>query len=118
MKSHKDLDVWKMAMQLAADVYHLVELFPKYERYGLSSQMCRAAVSIPSNIAEGAARQNKKELIQFLYFSLGSSAELETQLELSKTIGYVAESDVKRVMEKQVCVSKMILGLIRSLKNG
>lgn len=117
MKSHRDLEVWKVSMDLAKDVYRLVESFPKHERYGLSSQMCRAAVSIPSNIAEGAARQTKREMVQFLYISLGSSAELETHLELSSSLEYVSQEDLSRVMEKQGSVSKMLVGLIRSIRD-
>jgi four helix bundle protein len=75
---HKDLDVWKRSMDLVVKVYQITKLFPDTEKYGLSSQMRRAAVSIPSNIAEGAARKGDKEFIQFLYISIGSLSELET----------------------------------------
>ena len=74
--NHKDLDVWKESMNLAREVYLLTQTFPKEERYGITSQIRRSAVSIPSNIAEGAARSSDKEYIQFLYISLGSLAEL------------------------------------------
>jgi len=76
---HKDLDVWKRSMDLVQLIYEYTKLFPKEEMYGLTSQMRRAAVSIPSNIAEGAARKGDKEFIQFLMLSLGSLSELETQ---------------------------------------
>ncbi|MFV8360212.1 four helix bundle protein [Flavobacterium sp. LS1P3] len=75
---HKDLDVWKRSMDLVVKVYQITKLFPDTEKYGLSSQMRRAAVSIPSNITEGAARKGDKEFIQFLYISIGSLSELET----------------------------------------
>jgi four helix bundle protein len=75
---HKDLDVWKRSMDLVVKVYQITKLFPDTEKYGLTSQMRRAAVSIPSNIAEGAARKGDKEFIQFLYISIGSLSELET----------------------------------------
>jgi four helix bundle protein len=87
IKTHKDLNVWKESMTLAKEVYRLTKNFPKEETFGLVSQMRRAAVSIPSNIAEGAARNSNKEFIQFLHVSLGSLAELETQLLLSKELG-------------------------------
>ncbi|GAA0747787.1 four helix bundle protein [Gaetbulibacter jejuensis] len=77
--NHKDLDVWKKSMDLVVEVYDWTTLFPDEEKYGLISQMRRAAVSIPSNIAEGSARKGDKELLQFINIALGSVAELETQ---------------------------------------
>lgn len=78
MKTHKDLEVWKESIDLTNEIYSLTKTFPKYERFGLSSQMQRSAVSIPSNIAEGAARGSDKEFIKFLNYSIGSASELET----------------------------------------
>jgi four helix bundle protein len=105
MQTHKDLDVWKESMALAKQIYLLTAKFPKEETYGLISQIRRSAVSIPSNIAEGAARNSTKEFIQFLYVSLGSLAELETQLLLSKEIGIVEYSKFEdwpnKVFEKK-----------------
>jgi len=83
MKTHKDLDIWKNSIDLVVKIYNITKQFPDSERYTLSSQMQRATISIPSNIAEGAARQFVKEFIQFLYISLGSLAELETQLMIA-----------------------------------
>jgi four helix bundle protein len=117
MQTHRDLDVWKLSMQLTADIYRLTESFPRDELYGLKSQLRRAAVSIVSNIAEGAARQTKKEYVQFLYCSLGSSAELETQLELSKMLKYVTEDDLNPLFEMQNRIARMLSGLIRKWKN-
>ena len=94
LKTHKDLDVWKKAMSLVKEVYEITACFPREEAYGLVSQIKRAAVSIPSNIAEGAARNSNKEFIQFLYVSLGSLAELETQLLLSKELGFIYGGDI------------------------
>jgi len=91
MKCHKDLDAWKSSMELAVKVYELTDKFPKTEIFGLTNQMRRAAVSISSNIAEGAARQTNKEFTQFLYIALGSNSELETQLLLAKEIGYISD---------------------------
>ncbi len=89
--NHKDLDAWKEGMELVVDVYKLTELFPKTEQYGLTSQIQRAAVSIPSNIAEGSGRKSSKENIRFLSFALGSLAELETQLLIALRIEYIAD---------------------------
>ena len=116
MFTHRDLDVWRLAMELTVDTYRLTESLPKHEKYGLGAQIRRSAVSVASNIAEGAARQTKKEFVQFLYCALGSSAELETQLELINLIGYCDTSDLRPLSDKQARVSKMILGLIKSIK--
>jgi four helix bundle protein len=116
MKTHRDLDVWKLAMEFAKEIYSLTEKLPHHELYGLTSQLRRAAVSIASNIAEGAARQTKKEFIQFLYCSLGSSAEVETQLILAQMLGYFTDEDLCLLFEMRERISKMVYGLIRSLK--
>ena len=89
MKTHMDLDVWKRSMSFVETVYKLSAQFPKEEMYGLTSQIRRAAVSIPSNIAEGASRQSPKEFVQFLYISLGSLSEVETQLILSQRLLFI-----------------------------
>jgi len=78
IKNHKDLEVWKKSMDLVSNIYKITESFPNKELYGLTNQIRRAAVSVPSNIAEGAARSSKREFIQFLYVALGSLSELET----------------------------------------
>src|SRR5512139_433540 len=88
-KTHKDLIVWQKAMDLIESLYHLTETMPKSEIYGLTSQIRRAAVSVPSNIAEGAAPNSAKEFMQFLYVALGSAAELDTQLLLAERLGFV-----------------------------
>ncbi len=113
VKTHKDLEVWREAMSLARELYLFTGSFPKEELYGLSSQMRRAAVSVPSNIAEGAARSSDKEFLQFLYISLGSLAELETQLVLAKEIGIGTSSEAESGVER---VRKMLLGLIKHVK--
>ena len=113
IKTHKDLKVWQEAMKLAKVVYKLTGDFPKEEVYGLSSQMRRAAVSVPSNIAEGAARASNLEFIHFLYIALGSLSELETQWLLTKELEMVSilpESAIDPIR-------KMLLGLIKSIKN-
>jgi len=114
---HKELDVWKAAMQFAADIYRATEKLPKHELYGLVSQLRRAAVSVASNISEGAARQSKKEFIQFLYCSLGSSVEIETQLELTGMLGFLSESELQPLFELRERIAQMLYGLIRKLKS-
>ena len=114
MKTHKDLDVWKEAMTLVKGIYKLTADFPKEETYGLVSQIRRAAVSIPSNIAEGAARNSNKEFIQFLYVSLGSLAELETQLLLSRDLGFFKNEELHGSIER---IRRMLLGLIKHLRS-
>ena len=113
IKTHKDLNVWKEAMKFAKQIYLLTADFPKEETYGLVSQIRRSAVSIPSNIAEGAARNSSKEFIQFLYIALGSLSELETQLLLSEEIGIIKYSKVENNIEQ---IRKMLVGLIKHLK--
>jgi four helix bundle protein len=113
MKTHKDLDVWKKAMDLAKEVYSLTAEFPKEEVYGLVAQMRRAAVSVPSNIAEGSARNSHKEFIRFLYTALGSLAELETQVLLSRGFGFAQSSGIDQDIER---VRMMLFGLIRHLR--
>ena len=102
-------------MKLVTDVYRLTQSFPKEEIYSLTSQIRRSAVSIPSNISEGAARNSDKEYIQFLYIALGSTAELETQLLISKNLNYL--TDITEIMNGIEFVRKLLLGLIKYLKN-
>ena len=116
MSTHKDLDVWRDGVTLAKAVYLATESFPKEEMYGLVSQMRRSAVSIPSNIAEGAARQGDKEFIQFLYMALGSASELDTQLEISKSIGIGDLNGLAALQDSVARVSKMLQGLIKTVK--
>jgi four helix bundle protein len=116
MRLHKNLDVWRDSVTLAATVYKLTEIFPAEEKFGLISQMRRAAVSVSSNIAEGAARQTKKEYIQFLYIASGSASELDTQLHISEEVGFVKSEQVKTLRDSIDSVSRMLQGLIRSLK--
>lgn len=116
--SYKDLLVWQKSLDLVSDIYKLTEKFPKSEMYGLSSQMQRAAVAIPSNIAEGQKRAHKKEFLQFLYISYGSGAELETQIEICKRL-YKSEDLEYSVIESNLeIIMKMLNSLISSLKNS
>jgi len=115
MKDHKELDVWKESIELVAEIYSLTGCFPKEEIYGLTNQMRRSAVSIPSNIAEGAARQTEKEFVHFLHIASGSAAELETQLLISKKLNFVQELD--SLFKRIVVIQKMLGGLIRHYRN-
>ncbi|HCX99049.1 MAG TPA: four helix bundle protein [Bacteroidales bacterium] len=117
MKTHKDLDVWKKAIELVASIYKTTSSFPKEELYGLTSQIRRTAVSIPSNIAEGAARNHNKEFIQFLYIALGSGSELETQLIISKMLGFISEENAQELINELNSISRMLQGLIKHVKN-
>ena len=112
MKTHKDLVVWNKSMELVIATYKLSSKFPEEEKFGLSSQMRRAAVSIPSNIAEGAARNSTKEYIRFLYIALGSLSELETQFLISNRLEYLNDLLEDAITE----IRKMLLSLIKSLK--
>ncbi|TJZ60115.1 four helix bundle protein [Sphingobacterium olei] len=115
--SHKDLDVWKKAIVLVSDVYRCTTAFPKEEVYSITSQIRRSAVSIPSNIAEGAARQTNKEFIQFLFIASGSCAELDTQLLIAKNLGYLNEDMYNGLLPKAEEIGKMINGLIKYRKS-
>jgi four helix bundle protein len=116
MKSHKDLEVWQLAVNLAVDVYRATKTSPKDELFGMSAQMRRSAVSIASNIAEGAARHGKKEFLQFLYISLGSASELDTQIEIARRAELGDDSALRQLDGLRIRVSKLIQGLIRSVK--
>jgi len=115
IKDFKDLIVWQKAMDAVLLVYKLVKKLPKEETYALSDQMRRAAVSIPSNIAEGQARNSSKEFAQFLAIAKGSKAELETQLLLCVKIGYLTEQDIQGVVEILQEVAKIINALLNKL---
>jgi len=113
INSFKDLIVWQKSMLLTRDVYRIVGLFPKYEQYGLASQMRRSAVSIPSNIAEGHRRRHRKEYVQFLNIANASSAELETQLLLSQTL--YPETSYDSVLKLLEEIQRMLSSMIRKL---
>lgn len=115
MRDHKELDVWKASIDVVMDVYAFSGLFPKEEMYGLTNQMRRAAVSIPSNISEGAARQTEKEFIHFLSVALGSAAELETQLIIAKRLNYIEDTD--SCLAQLLVIQKKLHGLIRYYRN-
>jgi len=115
VKTHKDLDIWKKGIDLVTDIYKITGKFPKEEIYGLTSQMRRSAISYPSNIAEGAAKNSKSDYIRFIYISLGSLSELETQVIISKNLGFVP--DVNDLLKEIEILRKMTLNFIKYLKN-
>jgi four helix bundle protein len=115
-KAHKKLHVWQEAMELVQIIYELTSQLPSEEKYGLASQMRRAAVSIPSNIAEGAARQGKKDAIQFFVVARGSLSELDTQLELCLKLKFFEELKLLPVYEQVDKVDALLSGLIRYRK--
>lgn len=116
MKTHLDLDVWKRSIEFVTLIYRLTGKFPKSEIYGITSQIRRSAVSIPSNIAEGAGRTSKKEFSHFLSISLGSLAELETQLIISDNLNYLDSGLLNDLISKLSSIRKMIFGLKKSIQ--
>jgi four helix bundle protein len=116
MKTHRDLDVWINSIKLVEEIYKLTANYPKEEIYGIVSQIRRAAVSIPSNIAEGAARSHDKEFMQFLYIALGSIAELDTQLVISDKLGYIKTDELEKIENNTKIIRNQILGLIKYLR--
>lgn len=117
MKTHKDLEVWKKAIEFVTVIYEQTQSFPKEEIYGLTSQMRRAAISIPSNIAEGAARKSDKEFVQFLYIALGSLVELDTQLIIGSNLEYINKEKFNTFQQQLDEIGKMLNGLISYRKS-
>ena len=113
-KAHQRLEAWQQSMKLVKQIYKSTATFPREELYGLTSQMRRAAVSIPSNIAEGAARETTPEFLRFLYIARGSLAELETQALIARDLNYLSDAD--SLLEGTGRVSVLLNGLIRNLK--
>ena len=114
-KPHKKLDGWKLSMELVIDVYRETDKFPERERYGLIDQIRRAAISIPSNIAEGAARHTTKEFINYLHIAQASLSELDTQLDLAGRLGYIDATSREMIDARMERIDKTITGLIRHL---
>jgi four helix bundle protein len=115
VRTHKDLNVWSKSIDFVTELYMITSLFPKSELYGLTSQIRRAAVSIPSNIAEGATRNHKTEFKQFLYIALSSAAEVDTQLIIARNLKFIEKEKLDSLQEKLSSISKMIQGLIKSI---
>jgi four helix bundle protein len=116
MSSYKDLTVWQKAIQFCEEVYVVTERFPKSELYGLTSQIRRSCISIPSNIAEGQRRGHKTEYIQFLHIAFGSGAELETQLLIAMRINYITQADFEKLNNNLEEIMKMLNKLISVLQ--
>jgi four helix bundle protein len=116
IKSYKDLDIWKRSCTVVTEIYRATDTFPKREMFGLISQLRRAAISVPSNIAEGAARLYTREYIRFLSNALGSIAELETQLLVSADLGYTTEQRIQGIMQELDEIGKMTRRLVQRLE--
>ena len=116
IKDFKDLILWQRAMDLVVEVYALIKKLPKEELFGLSSQMRRAAVSIPSNIAEGYGRHSQRELLRFLTIAVGSTSELETQLIICQQLGYLSAEDYQLLQCSLSSIAKMLNALKRSIR--
>ena len=116
MHNFKELKIWQESMSLAKDIFALTRKFPTEEKYGLISQLNRAVVSVPSNIAEGAGRDSQKEFNQFLNISLGSSFEIETQLILANEFNYISKEELQTLTEKVTKIQKMICKLKDSIR--
>lgn len=117
MATHKNLEIWKRSLDLVDTIYDLQELIPRTEKFGISSQMCRAAISIPSNIAEGCGRNSKKELLQFLNIARGSLSELDTQLIICKRRCWISDLQHQKACKELEIIAKMLTKLVFSLKN-
>jgi len=117
IKSFTDLVAWEKGHQLVISIYKATNNFPRKEIFALTNQMCRCAISITSNIAEGFSRKGDKEKIQFYYMSLGSLTELQNQLLIARDIHYLPKDEFNKLAEQTIEVSKLVNGLIRSLKN-
>jgi len=115
MHNYKNLKIWHEAMDLVTEVYSLTKKFPEQERYGLTSQLQRAAVSIPSNIAEGTSRASQKEFKHYLSISMGSAFEVTTQLELSFRLGYINEEEKDRILSINDLLQRKIQSFSKQL---
>lgn len=116
IRSFTDLEAWREGHRLVLEIYSVSKNFPNYELFGLTSQMRRCAVSITSNVAEGFPRRNHREKVQFYSISLGSIAELQNQLVISRDLGYLKESKFNEIASKTIKVKKLIAGLTKSSK--
>lgn len=115
IKNYRDLIAWQKAMAFVTGVYRATGQFPRDEIYGLTSQLRRAAVSVPSNVAEGHGRQSTREFLNFLSIAYGSLNETQTQLMIAKELGYLRESDCNVLLEQSYELARLINGLSRSL---
>ena len=116
LKHYRELKVWQRSYKLRLEIYKITKRFPNEQRYGLTSQIRRAAVSVPSNIAEGYGRKTTPEYIRFLYIAYGSNCEMETQILLSGDLGYIETGKLEILQEGIGEVERMLKGLIKSLE--
>jgi four helix bundle protein len=114
--SYRDLRVWQQAMKLAVRLYKETESFPRREQYGLTAQLRRAAISVPSNIAEGKGRRTDPDFLTFLFHARGSLLEMETQISLAEQLGYFSEFTAKSILRDTAGIGSALTGLINSLK--
>jgi four helix bundle protein len=117
-ESYRDLIAWRKAMELVTDIYRVTKFFPRDELYGLTNQLRRAAVSVPSNIAEGQARFSPKEFHHFLSHARGSLVEIETQLMLAENLEYLGSNQTRPLLDKTAELGKVLNGLIASIKSA
>jgi len=117
MRPHEKLDLWKKAIEFVVEIYKVTEGFPKDEKFGLTSQIRRASVSIVANVAEGAGRRSAKEFRQFLSHSQGSASEVDTELVIAQRLNYVSAADYKRLADDLDHIGRMITRLSQSLGN-
>ena len=108
MKNFRTLTFWSLSKEYAVDIYKVTNKFPKSEQFGLTSQLRRAAISIPSNIAEGTSRKTNRDFSRFLDIAMGSAYELETQLEIAASINYISDNEHVRLHDKLLTITKMI----------
>ena len=116
MNSFRELKVWQKAMNLVTNIYTTTTNFPQNEQFGLTSQIRRSSVSIPSNIAEGFGRNTKNEFVRFLRISIGSLFELQTQLEISKNLNFITFEKFDNILSDSIEIEKMLKALIKSIK--
>lgn len=115
IQSYRDLEVWQKSMDMVVDCYHITKNFPKYETFGLASQWQRAAVSVPTNVAEGRARQHTREFIQHISIAYGSLAELETLIQIATRLEYIVPKEAEKLLERTSSIGRMLNGLRRAL---
>lgn len=118
MRPHEKLKLWRRAVDFVVRIYELTNSFPKEEKFGLTSQIRRAAVSVPANIAEGAARQSHKEFVHFLSNAQGSASELSTELLIARRLGYLSQLDYQEGNDELDNIGRMIVGLSQTVKAG
>ena len=116
--SYRELVVWQKSMHFVTEVYRSTSCFPKDEKFGLSSQLRRAVVSVPSNIAEGQGRDSAKEFVHHLAFAYGSLMEAETQLQIAANLGYIEQAEVTRLLQNAAEIGRMLNGLSRAIRRN